>query len=182
ENDFVLDSNGFPVVAAERGIIGNPNPDWSAGLGSTVSYKNITFDFLIDIRKGGDVANDTKGALYNFGTHGDQVWESTAQQDLTTFDDEIISAGTTFRGYIKDFGAGPVAVEESYFVSGPGSNFGGSYEPFIEDGGFVRLRSASISYNFSSSNFRNTTGLKSINLTLTGRNLFLITDYSGIDP
>ncbi len=181
-NDLVLNDRGFPMTADAQGIIGDPNPDWRAGIGSTFRFKNLTFDFLIDIKYGGDVWNGTKGALYYFGVHGDQVWETTTDQPLTSFDGETIPAGTTFRGYIEDFGAGPVAVTESAFYSGPMSGFTGPAEPFIEDGGFVRLRQVSIGYSFSGENFRNVTGLHSVDVSVSGRNLFLITDYTGIDP
>lgn len=50
---------------------------------------------------------------------------------------------------------------------------------FLESGDFVRFQNATIGYNvpLSSDN-----ALKSLRLSLTGQNLFLITDYSGIDP
>lgn len=49
---------------------------------------------------------------------------------------------------------------------------------FLEKGDFVRLQTASISYNVPLSE-----GLfKSMRLSLTGQNLFVITDYSGLDP
>ncbi len=50
---------------------------------------------------------------------------------------------------------------------------------FLESGDFVRLQSASLGYNFplSGEGF-----FDSLRLTLTGQNLFLITDYSGLDP
>ncbi|MCX2718170.1 SusC/RagA family TonB-linked outer membrane protein [Lentiprolixibacter aurantiacus] len=50
---------------------------------------------------------------------------------------------------------------------------------FLEKGDFVRLQSASISYNVPLSGDG---ALKSMRLSLNGQNLFLITDYSGLDP
>lgn len=50
---------------------------------------------------------------------------------------------------------------------------------FLEKGDFIRLQNASIGYNFPLSG----EGLfKSMRFNLTGQNLFLITDYSGLDP
>ncbi len=50
---------------------------------------------------------------------------------------------------------------------------------FLEKGDFVRLQNATIGYNVPLSG----EGLfKSLRFNLTGQNLFLITDYSGIDP
>lgn len=50
---------------------------------------------------------------------------------------------------------------------------------FLEKGDFLRLQNASLSYNVPMSG----DGLfKSIRLSLIGQNLFVITDYSGLDP
>jgi iron complex outermembrane receptor protein len=50
---------------------------------------------------------------------------------------------------------------------------------FLEKGDFVRLQSASVSYNVPLSGEGT---LSSLRLSLSGQNLFLITDYSGLDP
>ena len=50
---------------------------------------------------------------------------------------------------------------------------------FLEKGDFVRLQNASVGYNVPLSGEG---ALKSLRLSLTGQNLFLITDYSGLDP
>jgi len=50
---------------------------------------------------------------------------------------------------------------------------------YLEKGDFVRFQNATLGYNVPLSN----EGLfKSLRLSLTGQNLFLITDYSGLDP
>ena len=50
---------------------------------------------------------------------------------------------------------------------------------FLEKGDFVRLQNASIGYNWPLSGEG---AFKSLRFSLTGQNLFLITDYSGLDP
>lgn len=50
---------------------------------------------------------------------------------------------------------------------------------FLESGDFVRLQNATIGYNVPLSGEGT---FKSLRFNLTGQNLFLITDYSGIDP
>ncbi|WP_138430382.1 SusC/RagA family TonB-linked outer membrane protein [Fodinibius saliphilus] len=182
DGSLALDSNGFPTAAAEQKIIGNPNPDWRAGIRNTLTFKDLRFSFLVDIKQGGDVWNGTKGALSFFGIHGSQDWETTADQDLTAWDGSTITSGTTFRGYVEDFGAGPVAVTDVAHYSGPFSGFTGPAEPFIEDGGYVRLREVALSYSFNGQGLRDFTGLKSIDVSARGRNLLLFTDYTGIDP
>lgn len=178
---LVLTPNGFPQQNSEEGVIGNPNPDWIGSFNTTVSYKGITLSFLFDHVQGGDVWNGTKGALYTFGTHRDVGLEATATSPLKTYSGTTIAAGTTFRGAIKDFGAGPVALTEAWY-NDLGGGFGPVATPFIEDGTRTRLREVSLGYVIKGSNFTKKSKLNSIEISLTGRNLALWTDYTGIDP
>ncbi|NKI31626.1 SusC/RagA family TonB-linked outer membrane protein [Croceivirga thetidis] len=50
---------------------------------------------------------------------------------------------------------------------------------FLEKGDFVRFQNATVGYNVPLSE---DSALNSLRLSITGQNLFLITDYSGIDP
>ncbi|QMU64294.1 MAG: SusC/RagA family TonB-linked outer membrane protein [Flavobacteriaceae bacterium] len=50
---------------------------------------------------------------------------------------------------------------------------------YLEKGDFIRLQSLSVGYNLP---LKEKTYLKSVRLTLTGQNLFLITGYKGLDP
>jgi TonB-linked SusC/RagA family outer membrane protein len=54
------------------------------------------------------------------------------------------------------------------------------FQEFVENGDFVRLREVSITYDVSE--MASSLGLKSARLTLSGRNLALITNYRGYDP
>ncbi len=45
----------YIATASSAEIIGNPNPDWLGGITNTFNYKNVKFNFLIDIRHGGDI-------------------------------------------------------------------------------------------------------------------------------
>ncbi|MCC4230611.1 MULTISPECIES: SusC/RagA family TonB-linked outer membrane protein [Zunongwangia] len=50
---------------------------------------------------------------------------------------------------------------------------------FLERGDFLRMQNATLGYNF---NFDENSIFNSLRLYLTGQNLFLITNYSGLDP
>ena len=50
---------------------------------------------------------------------------------------------------------------------------------FLEDGSFIRLDNATLGYNVSITDSKYIDGIR---LSVTGNNLLLITDYSGIDP
>lgn len=50
---------------------------------------------------------------------------------------------------------------------------------YLEDGAFLRLNNATLSYRFNASSIKWVNGLS---IYVTGQNLFTITDYSGFDP
>ncbi|SDM46575.1 iron complex outermembrane recepter protein [Catalinimonas alkaloidigena] len=53
---------------------------------------------------------------------------------------------------------------------------------YLESGSFMRLNNATLSYNLAPDRIGLSNVLQSIRLSLTGQNLFVITDYSGFDP
>ena len=178
---LVLDANGFPTAAPTESVLGDPNPNWQAGITNNFRYKGIGLSVLIDHVQGGKVWNGTRGALVTFGTAAATGNESVATSDLKTYDGGTITSGTTFRGNIQDFGAGPVALTEAYYTS-VGGGFGPVASQFLEDGTRTRLREIALSYSLTGTKFRTATKLQSIDFSITGRNLALRTKYTGIDP
>ncbi|MBT3385612.1 MAG: TonB-dependent receptor [Prolixibacteraceae bacterium] len=53
---------------------------------------------------------------------------------------------------------------------------------FLEDGSFFRLNNMTLGYTFDTNALGIGNWAKQMRLTLTGQNLFIITDYSGFDP
>ena len=181
--NYVLNDNGFPNAASERKVgAGDPNPDYRAGLGTSISYKNFSLTTLFETSQGNDVWNGTKGVLHFFGIH-----KNTEGETVNNTGDVIVnSAGTpipngaTFRGYIEDFGGGPVAVDSEWWTTN-GGGFGDVGEIFIEDGSWVKLREITLSYDFDSS-ILDKLKMSNLSLSLSGRNLFTWTDIEGFDP
>ena len=180
---YVLDVNGFPQPGTGVEVIGDPNPDWRGGLGSTFSFKNISLYVLFDRVAGNDVFNGTRGSLYGFGTHGDQgntvITPVGGLKDVTG---RMILAGTSFQGEIKDFGAGPVAINQAWYTGRGSASNTASYRQFVEDGSASRLREATLTYGLKNIKLFNKTQLSNIDFSLTGRNLILWTKYRGSDP
>ena len=192
----VLDANGFPTVAIENGVIGDPNPDFRVGIGSDFTYKKWNLGILFDMSIGGDMWNGTKGALTYFGRTAETAVEtiltpaqasSLKVYDGSTVADNygyLINADGNYvvRGQIENFGGNDVFLDESYYWSGPGSGFTGPDEQFLEDASWSRLRQVSLSYDLSSDKLKEVTKIQAAKITFTGRNLLLFTDYSGNDP
>ncbi len=176
-----LNANGFPTIAPQFGVIGNPNPKYRGGFGTNMSFKKITLNVLFETSQGGDFYTGTKGVLYNFGTHADVGNEVTLTKDLKNYAGKTIAAGSTVRGNIQDFGAGPVLLDQSFYTS-IGGGFSTLVEQFVQDASWTRVRELSLGYSLTSPKFRQKTKLQSVDLTVTGRNPFIWTNIVGIDP
>ena len=191
----ILDENGFPTLANQAGIIGDPNPDYRMGLGSMMNYKGFSMNVLFDFSQGGEIWNGTKGALSFFGRAGYQSVETTLSSEdanaLITYTGATVAdlypylqnsdGSYTVRGEIKDFGAGNVFLDETWYYVGPGSGFTGPDEQFVEDASWARLRELSLSYQLNPRDL-NINWLEAATLSFTGRNLILWTEYDGNDP
>lgn len=173
EGRQIIDTDGFPKVNEKQTVIGNPNPDWLLGFNNTFTWKNFTFSSLLDIRKGGDVWNGTRGVMSFLGV-------SKISGDERNITDYIFE-GVTESGEIN---TQPVAfanpengMEGIYWRR---YGFIGLAEDHVEDGSWIRMRELSLGYHF------NPTWLgknkPKISISLHGHNVFLITKYSGVDP
>src|SRR5256714_2486451 len=59
---------GMPCADTRDRVIGDPNPMWTGNLHSSFRYRKLELSGLVDIKKGGDVINGTRGALLSYGT------------------------------------------------------------------------------------------------------------------
>ncbi len=180
--NIVFDENGFPVQDQVEGVIGDPNPDWTGSALSTLSFRNWSLSVLFETYQGADIFAGTKSVMYDLGTWGGSDLESTADQNLLDYNGNVILAGTTFRGQVYNFGAGPVALTEPWYNGDGGFFSGGNDELYIEDGSWTRLREISLSYNAKSDWLKRNLGITNAQFTLTGRNLVLWTPFEGNDP
>ncbi len=181
DGNVVFDENGFPVQDQNPGVIGDPNPDWRGSWITNVKYKNFGMSLVFETYQGADIYAGTKSALYDIGTWGASATETTTNQNLLDYNGDIIYAGSTFRGVVHDFGAGPVALTEPWY-QGDGGFFGsGNDELYIEDGSWTRLRRIELSYTLRNQWIKEK-GFESIQLSATGRNLFIWTKFEGNDP
>jgi TonB-linked SusC/RagA family outer membrane protein len=181
--NMILDPNGFPQVDTSGNVIvGDPNPDWRGGIQFDLSYKNLSLSALFDTSQGNDFAERTRFITSHFGTHADVGNTITLSEDLVNFDGDVIPSGTVVRGNIDNFGGGNVLLDESYYTTLWGFGDGKLNEFAVHDGSWTRLRELSLSYVLKSDQLKNTLGLDSIEITASGRNLFIWTDVVGIDP
>ncbi len=134
-------------------LIGDTNPDYIMGIRNTFTYKNLRLYTLIDMQMGGDVYNYTRQFLYFNDRHADlDVFGAAGQQS------SYANASSTIYN-----GAAPI-------------------DYFVEDASFTKLREVSLTYTLDKQNFGPKIPIDNIQFTLSGRNLYTWTDYSGYDP
>ena len=172
DGTLIIDDNGWPLASPEKQILGDPNPDFTIGIRNTFSFKGITLSGLLDIRQGGDMWCGTCGVMGYFGM---------TEQSATERDDVVVFDGVTQDGGVNNT---PVALADP--AGGIGSfyrvRYGFGYsEMEIFDTSWLRLRELTVSYSLPKSMLSNLF-LQGVDISLTGRNLWLSTDYPGIDP
>ena len=169
---------GLPVVNPDEGVIANPNPRWLASISSGFRIGQLEFTTLFDFRRGSQLWNGTRGALYRFGTHKD----TDIRTDTGTFG---VNFETEPYPHVAGPGAGLPAfrtpAEWQAWFTGPGGSAGDAQLQFVENGSFVKWRELSVSYRFDSRALRRT-GLTNAVVRLAGRNLATWSDYKGMDP
>lgn len=171
--DVIIDENGLPKVSpVKQTYIGNREPDCLLGLGSTFTWKDLSLSFLLDGRIGGDVANITSRSLYSNGQNALLV---PYRNRKVVFKGVVDNGDGTYRPNTT-----PVILDQTTFnnyIYNVSSNF-------IEDGSYLRMSYVTLAYDFSNLMKRlgSSNPIKGLKCSLTGRNLFLLTKYTGADP
>ncbi len=149
--------------------IGNPNPDWIAGITNSFTYKGVSLSFLIDIRKGGSVFS----ADMYYGLATGLYPETVGLNDLGNPSRSPISKGGGFirPGVTEDGKPNTIRLENNVQAFGYSKNPDAA---FIYDASYVKLREVVISYSLPPSLITKFGPIKGVDLSLIGRNLWII--------
>ncbi len=162
QSNFTVASNGWvvnksskqPYITPDRYGLGNPNPDFMMTFINDISYRNfLTFSFQVDWLQGNHLMNYTKQWMYRDGVHSDY-------EKPITINGETGAWSAFYRGVYNN-----TYWDKNYFV---------------EDASFVRLRNVSIGLDFAK--LFTIQKINRLQLVLSGRNLWTITKYTGMDP
>lgn len=175
---------GMPIVSSQSAAIGDVNPDWTGSVINNLAYKSFVLGIQLDIRKGGDIWNGTRGALEYFG-----VAQATANRGTSTVFSGVMGhlndAGEVVHGSSDIAGPGGAnnitTTYNQYYWQNIGSSFIGPAEESVEDASFVRIRQISLGYDLPKS-FIQKAKLAAVSVTLFANNPVLWTKYSGVDP
>lgn len=155
-----VDMNGDgQITDADKTIIGKPNPDFSIGFGSSISYDRLTLSFTFLGNFGQQLINLNQwliGSLTNKGTYS---------VSMDAYNNRWRGEGTSNkypRPNLDDL------------------RFGGKFPDYmIEDASFLRLQNVNLGYDFTIPELLKTAKFRTY---VSGTNLFTITNYLGYDP
>ena len=160
-------TSGLPIrstVFIDHGY--DRTPDFMIGLTNNIKRGNLSLSFLWDIRKGGDVFNATEQYLTARGLSPRTLdrWEPRVIEGVLRDGKENSATPTPNTIVVVP------AVQTSYYTNI-------SEELFIEkDINWLRLRDVTVSYALPERLIKNAS------VFVTGTDLFLWTNYSGLDP
>jgi hypothetical protein len=170
EGKLLIDpTNGLPIRSTTFIDAGyDRQPDWTMGVSNSFRYKRFSMNFLFDFRRGGDVFNATEQLLTARG-----LSKRTLDRDQPRVIDGVLRDG-------KENSATPTknsivvipAVQTLYYTNI-------SDELFIEkDINWVRLRDVTFKFPIPGNLM---SGREAYGF-VTGTDLLLFTNYSGMDP
>src|SRR5699024_9328052 len=115
----------------DRKIIGNPNPNFSYGLNSAISYKNFNFNILISGIQGNDILN------YNLAAHADGFSFGLNQID------DVLGNYWTEQDPDPNAPYPKISSDTQYRAS----------DRFIEDGSYLKVKSVKLSYTLKNNQY-----------------------------
>lgn len=137
--------------------LGDYNPKLMGGFGPRVQYKNLTLSLFFYYKFGQDIINQTRMDTEKMYNHDNQSkatnWRWRSLGDVTDVPRALYNKGYNWMGSSR----------------------------FVEDGSYVRLKTANVSYNFNKK-LCDKINVKEMRVYCTGYNLFTWTNYSGQDP
>ena len=166
----LVKANGrYAKSTTTNNVIGNINPDWTGGIYNTFRYKDFSLGFLIDIRSGGSVFSLDR--FYGLATG--ITTETTQTNDLGNPSRNTIATGggIIMPGVTADGKANILRVENVYGTYGYSQNPAAA---FVYDASYVKLRELVLSYAIPQSMLSKTKVIKGIEVSVIGRNLWII--------
>ena len=162
-------------------VVGNREPDFIGGVNNTFRYKRLSLSFLLDIRKGGDVYNGTE--YYQVVTGMSKKTTLNDRQSVTVSGVNSQTGADLTQTYNanQSYPIGTQTVDGKAMIQNYWLNYAANSNNFITSVNWLKLRSLSLTYDFTSM-LKSNKVIKNISATAVGTNLFTWTNYKGMDP
>ncbi|HWV67526.1 hypothetical protein [Chitinophaga sp.] len=166
----VIGPDGFPVVAKDPGIIGNPNPDFVMKLHNSVQWKRFSLLADLEWQHGGDRWNGTQAVLDYYG----RSQQSATGRNITSYVFPGVQTDGRPNNIPVDFYNPKEDISKNRWVR---YGISGVAEDYIERADRLRLNTVKISYQLL---FRRI--IQKVTLSAYVNNIMLWSPYQGTDP
>jgi TonB-linked SusC/RagA family outer membrane protein len=168
---LISPTTGLPVVSGSWSVIGNREPKLRFGISSNASYKGLRLSAMFSGRYKTTVVNGTKRLMMQYGL---------SQESVTLRE----SGPVVFNGVLQDGNentATPTINTISVAYGAFPTTYTGADEDWLEkDINYLRLQELRLSYDLPKK-WLSKTPLSQANVFAAGNDLFVWTNYSGID-
>ena len=175
---LISPTTGLPILknSTDYYPIADRAPNFLTGFVNSITYKNLTVSFLLDLRIGGDVYNQTQYELYRRGLSTKTLDREQPRIIKGILKDGLENSATPT---INTIMITPY-TNSNYYTSTTGSI---APEQFVEKNiNALRLRDITVGYDLPTKLISRTKFISSLGFYVTLTDVFLITNYSGMDP
>jgi len=168
---IIVDENGYPQYSDELQYIGECNPDWKGGFGTSVKWKGLTVSIAFDGQHGGHVYSYTNAVM---GTRGKGTFTLAGRYNGLVLDGvNQLADGNFIRNTHKT-----ADIVEYY---GLAYAFQNCEQNFVSTQ-FLKLREVRVEYDFPRKLMAKTRFIKGLSLAVYGRDLYCWSKFPGWDP
>ncbi|MCW3467152.1 SusC/RagA family TonB-linked outer membrane protein [Chitinophaga nivalis] len=161
---IMIDDKGNPIKqGGDQVYVGNANTKWQLGWNNNLAFDNFTLSFLIDGKFGGQVMSITQSMMDQYG--------------VSKASGEARNAGGVKINGVDPLGNPVTSVDAAKWYGTIGGREAVSGE-YIYSATTVRLREVALGYTIPIKN----TVVKTLKLSLTGRNLLYFSKKAPFDP
>jgi ferric enterobactin receptor len=172
--DVIIDpATGLPVRDGNFKVRADRAPDFTMGFINQFTYKSWSLSFVMDVRKGGAIFNGNDLYLLVTGLSPRTIDRETPRVIEGVLRDGLENTKNPTRNTISVI----PYYSNGYYTAQY------SEEDFLEhDINWLRMQDISLSYTFGSKLLGNSKFAKSLRMGVSAANLFLLTNYRGVDP
>jgi TonB-linked SusC/RagA family outer membrane protein len=168
---LISPTTGLPLVSGSWSVIGNREPKLRFGITQSLSYKGLRLSAMFSGRYKATVVNGTKRYMMQEGLS----WESV----------DLREAGPmVFEGVLQDGNENTATPTKNNIAVDPNlfsTTYTGGDEDWLEDNvHYLRLQELRLNYNLPAK-WLTRSPLGTASVFVTGNDLFVWTNYSGID-
>ncbi|HMG07875.1 MAG TPA: SusC/RagA family TonB-linked outer membrane protein [Mucilaginibacter sp.] len=161
---ILITAQGFPLLSTDFSKIANPAPKFQLGWNNSFDYKNFSLNFLVDGKFGGQVVSVMQSILDAYGV-------SKVSGDARD------AGGVKINGVDPDGKAISTIDAQKWYTSIGGRN--AALGQYVYSATVVRLRELAVGYTYA---LPKSAAIRSIKLSLTGRNLIYFYKKAPYDP